>query len=119
MVEYKDVMLGMAAVAATVAGFGLVFLAIVTTSFAASRMVLSDFLLLAFPALATIVLGMVTVGVAMAWLIQHAGHQGHPDIAYALAVWGFRVMGAAAILTAFLFVLAHWVYKASGVARDG
>lgn len=108
MVEYKDVMLGVAGVAATVAGFGLVFLAIVTTFFLANKPRSLGFFLLAVPALVTTALGMVAAGAAVWWLIQHAGTQGQADMAYAAALWAGLAMGVAVILTALDVVFAYW-----------
>jgi len=42
MVEYKDVMLTVAAVSATIAGFGLVFLGLTTTSYIGAELNLLD-----------------------------------------------------------------------------
>ena len=112
MVEYKDVMLAVAGVAATFTGFGLVFLAIVTTSFIATRLGTRGLLLLTLPALNVTLAGIVAAFHAISWLVGHTGTEGHPDLSYAIAKWAFFATVAGSILTAGLVLLAHFAYLA-------
>lgn len=114
MVEFKDVMLAVVTGGSTVAGFGLVFLAIVTTSSLAPRLFPRGFLTLALPTLVATALGGVAVASAMWWLVHNAGAAGGPSLSYAIAIWAFVGMGIALAVAAVLVVLAHWVSLSEG-----